>query len=191
MKTLTFLLSTILEFYTMALLLRIWIQWNCCDLYNPLAQFIFRLTQTIVEPFYKISPKIKNFDSASLVVAFLLSVLKVAILFATVNLSVIIWVAGILVLIKTIGILIFWILTAMAIMSWFSQCGKNSANEQLLSQLTDPLLRPIKNLLPLHTGGIDFSQMILVMILYIINVSISEILQITGNLILSSLWTAL
>lgn len=36
MNTLTFLLSTVIELYTMVLLLRIWMQWAHCDFYNPL-----------------------------------------------------------------------------------------------------------------------------------------------------------
>ena len=35
MNTLTFLLSTVIELYTMVLLLRIWMQWAHCDFYNP------------------------------------------------------------------------------------------------------------------------------------------------------------
>lgn len=39
MNTLTFLLSTVIELYTMVLLLRIWMQWAHCDFYNPFSQF--------------------------------------------------------------------------------------------------------------------------------------------------------
>ncbi len=31
MKTLTFLLSTVIELYTMVVLLRVWMQWARCD----------------------------------------------------------------------------------------------------------------------------------------------------------------
>lgn len=43
MKTLTFLLSTVIELYTMALLLRVWMQWARCDFYNPFSQFIVKI----------------------------------------------------------------------------------------------------------------------------------------------------
>lgn len=42
MNTLTFLLSTVIELYTMALLLRVWMQWSRCDFYNPFSQFIVK-----------------------------------------------------------------------------------------------------------------------------------------------------
>ena len=42
MKTLTFLLSTVIELYTMALLLRVWMQWARCDFYNPFSQYVVK-----------------------------------------------------------------------------------------------------------------------------------------------------
>ncbi len=35
MKTLTFLLSTVIELYTMVVLLRVWMQWARCDFLQP------------------------------------------------------------------------------------------------------------------------------------------------------------
>ena len=69
----------------------------------------------------------------------------------------------------------------MAIMSWVSQ-GR-SPIEYVLIQLADPLLRPIRRLLP-AMGGIDFSPMILVLLLYVINMGVAEVLQATGNMLL-------
>lgn len=43
MNTLTFLLSTVIELYTMVLLLRIWMQWAHCDFYNPFSQFVVKV----------------------------------------------------------------------------------------------------------------------------------------------------
>jgi YggT family protein len=58
-------------------------------------------------------------------------------------------------------------------------------NDQLLL-----MLRPIRNLLP-SMGGIDFSPMILVLLLYVVNMGIAELLQATGNVLLPGLWMAL
>lgn len=99
----------------------------------------------------------------------------------------IIWIAAVLILLKTIGSLIFWVLLLMAIMSWVS--GRSPV-EYVLMQLADPLLRPIRNLLP-SMGGIDFSPMVLVLLLYVINMGIAELLQATGNVLLPGLWMAL
>lgn len=44
MKTLTFLLATVIELYTMIMLLRVWMQWARCDFYNPFSQFVVKVT---------------------------------------------------------------------------------------------------------------------------------------------------
>ena len=75
-------------------------------------------------------------------------------LFMVVTFQPIIWIAAVLILLKTIGSLIFWVLLLMAIMSWVS--GRSPV-EYVLMQLADPLLRPIRNLLP-SMGGIDFRR---------------------------------
>lgn len=79
-------------------------------------------------------------DSASLLVAYILSFIKAIVLFKVVTFLPIIWIAGLLILLKTIGLLIFWVLLVMAIMSWVSQ-GR-SPIEYVLIQLADPAAAP-------------------------------------------------
>ena len=188
MKTLTFLLSTVIELYTMVVLLRVWMQWARCDFYNPFSQFVVKATQPIVGPLRRIIPAMGPIDSASLLVAFILCVIKAIVLFMVITFQPIIWISALLILLKTIGSLIFWVLLLMAVMSWVSQ-GRSPV-EYVLMQLADPLLRPIRNLLP-SMGGIDFSPMVLVLLLYVINMGIAEVLQATGNVLLPGLWMAL
>lgn len=121
MNTLTFLLSTVIELYTMVLLLRIWMQWAHCDFYNPFSQFVVKVTQPIIGPLRRVIPAMGPIDSASLLVAYILSFIKAIVLFKVVTFLPIIWIAGLLILLKTIGLLIFWVLLVMAIMSWVSQ----------------------------------------------------------------------
>jgi YggT family protein len=109
MKTLTFLLSTVIELYTMALLLRVWMQWARCDFYNPFSQFVVKITQPVVGPLRRVIPAMGPIDSASLLVAFVLSVIKAIVLFMVVTFQPIIWIAAVLILVKTIGLLIFWV----------------------------------------------------------------------------------
>ena len=180
MKTLTFLISTALELYTMVMLLRIWMQWARCDFYNPLAQFVVKATQPIVGPLRRILPSMGPIDTASLVMAFVLSLIKSMVLFMVITFQPIIWIAALLILIKTIGLLVFWVLLVMALMSWVSR-GRSPV-EYVLMQLTEPLLSPIRRMLP-AMGGIDFSPMVLVLLLYVLNMGMMELLQSTGNML--------
>ena len=188
MKTWTFLLATVIELYTMIMLLRVWMQWARCDFYNPFSQFIGKVTQPVVGPLRRSIPAMGPIDSSSLLIAFILCVVKAIVLFMVVTFQPIIWISALLILIKTVGLLIFWVLLLMAIMSWVSQ-GRSPV-EFVLMQLADPLLRPIRRMLP-SMGGIDFSPMVLVLLLYVVNMGIAELLQATGNVLLPGLWMAL
>ena len=166
MNTLTFLLSTVIELYTMALLLRVWMQWSRCDFYNPFSQFIVKITQPIIGPLRRIIPPMGPIDSASALVALVLSFIKAIVLFKVVTFQPIIWIAAVLIVLKTIGLLIFWVLLVMAIMSWVSQ-GRNPI-EYVMHQLTEPFLAPIRRILP-ALGGLDLSVLVAFIALQAIN----------------------
>ncbi|KAE9798240.1 YggT family protein, partial [Escherichia coli] len=100
MNTLTFLLSTVIELYTMALLLRVWMQWSRCDFYNPFSQFIVKITQPIIGPLRRIIPPMGPIDSASALVALVLSFIKAIVLFKVVTFQPIIWIAAVLIVLK-------------------------------------------------------------------------------------------
>ena len=104
-------------------------------LYNPFSQFVVKATQPIVGPLRRIIPAMGPIDSASLLVAFILCVIKAIVLFMVITFQPIIWISALLILLKTIGSLIFWVLLLMAIMSWVSQ-GRSPV-EYVLMQLAD------------------------------------------------------
>lgn len=120
MKTLTFLLSTVIELYDGRVVTRLDAV-GALRLYNPFSQFVVKATQPIVGPLRRIIPAMGPIDSASLLVAFILCVIKAIVLFMVITFQPIIWISALLILLKTIGSLIFWVLLLMAIMSWVSQ----------------------------------------------------------------------
>jgi YggT family protein len=67
--------------------------------------------------------------------------------------------------------LFFLVLTVLvlgrALLSWFDPGGKTTIG-QLLIQLTEPLLAPIRRLMP-NTGGIDLSPIVLIIGLQIVS----------------------
>ena len=170
MLTLTFLVKTLIELYVMVLLIRIWMQWSRCDFYNPFAQFIVKITQPIVGPLRRIIPSIGPIDTASLLVAFILTILKYLVLLliqvGALSLDPMNLLVGLLSLLKSAGTLVFWVIIIRSLMSWISQ-GR-SPIEYVLMQLTEPMMAPIRRVLP-AMGGIDFSAMIVILILYALN----------------------
>ncbi|CNI15843.1 MULTISPECIES: YggT family protein [Yersinia] len=170
MLTLTFLAKTVIDLYVMVLLLRIWMQWVHSDFYNPFSQFVVKITQPIVGPLRRIIPSLGPIDSASLLLAFLLMTIKypLLVLIQSGSMSVSLYnlLFGVISLVKAAGYLIFWVMIIRALMSWVSQ-GR-SPMDYLLYQLTEPLMAPIRRILP-AMGGIDFSAMVVILILYLIN----------------------
>ncbi len=170
MLTLTFLVKTLFDLYIMVLLLRIWMQWTRCDFYNPFSQFIVKITQPIIKPLRRVIPSIGPVDTASLLLAFILATLKfpleMLIQLGGVSLDPLFLLVGLLTLIKAAGQLIFWVIIIRSLMSWISQ-GR-SPMDQVLYQLSEPLMAPIRRIIP-AMGGIDFSAMVVILILYVFN----------------------
>lgn len=171
MTSIQFLISTVFGIYSFILLLRAWFQFARVDFYNPLSQTIVKLTQPVLAPLRKIAPTIKNIDTASLLAIFILAVLKFPLLnlfgaVVAVSEPLIYLFIGLLSLVHTVGEGIFYVLFAGAILSWFDR--GNSPFQYVLYQLTEPLLAPIRRILP-RTGMIDFSPMVIILILFFIN----------------------
>ncbi len=170
MLTLTFLVKTLIDLYVMVLLLRIWMQWSRADFYNPLSQFVVKITQPVVKPLRRVLPAIGPIDTASLLLAFVLTTLKYPILLliqvGAFSLDPMNLLVGLLSLLKSAGSLVFWVIIIRSLMSWISQ-GRGPV-DYLLVQLTEPLMSPIRRILP-AMGGIDFSAMVVILILYMLN----------------------
>ncbi|WP_435946216.1 YggT family protein [Dryocola sp. BD586] len=188
MQMLTFLISTVIELYVMVLLLRIWMQWARTDFYNPFSQFVVKATQPVISPLRRVIPSMGPLDTSSLLIAYVLCLVKAMVLFQAVSFAPIIWIAALLVLLKTAGLLFFWVMIIRALMSWVSQ-GRSPV-EFVLMQLTEPFMAPIRRILP-AMGGIDFSGMIVILALYALNIGVAELLALSGNMLLPSLWMAL
>lgn len=170
MLTLTFLVKTLIELYVMVLLLRIWMQWSRCDFYNPFSQFIVKVTQPIIGPLRRVIPPLGPIDTASLLLAFILTTLKYPLLLliqaGVLSLDPMNLLVGALSLLKSAGTLVFWVIIIRSLMSWVSQ-GR-SPIEYVLMQMTEPMMAPIRRIIP-AMGGIDFSAMGVIIILYLLN----------------------
>lgn len=170
MLTLTFLVTTLINLYVKVLLLRIWMQWARCDFYNPFSQFVVKITQPVIKPLRRVIPSIGPVDTASLLLAYVLSVLMFTLVFALQS-SVLLFdpvflYFGLVSLVKAAGVLVFWVIIVRSLMSWISQ-GRNPV-DYVLIQLTEPLMAPVRRFLP-AMGGIDFSAMVVILILYMLN----------------------
>ncbi len=178
MNSLHFLVSTLFDLYIMVVILRLWLQLARADFYNPFSQFIVKATQPIVAPLRRVIPSIGSIDMATLLLAYLLCVLKLVTLEAVLTggnfaFGMEFFYLGALSLLKAAGGLLFWVLLIRAILSWVSQ-GR-SPIEYLFNQLTEPMLAPIRRILP-EMGGFDLSVIVLFIVLQFANIVMGDVI---------------
>lgn len=165
MDAMNFLINIAFDLFIIVALLRLWLQLVRADFYNPVSQFVVRATNPLVQPMRRLIPMIGQLDLASLVLALLLGTAKVVTLSAlngfTISPVQIGIFGGLSVLAQALDLL-FWIVIIRALLSWFSR-GYNPM-EAILHQLTEPLMAPLRRLLP-PMGGLDLSAMLLIIII--------------------------
>lgn len=178
MNSMSFLISTAFDLYIMVVILRIWLQAARADFYNPFSQFIVKATQPIIGPLRRVIPSVGNIDLATVLFAYVLCVLKFVILImiasnGAVSFSTDFLFLGALSLVKAAGGLLFWVLLIRAILSWVSQ-GR-SPIEYVFHQLTEPMLAPIRRVIP-AMGGFDLSVLVLFIALQFANILLGDLI---------------
>ncbi|MEF1289527.1 YggT family protein [Vibrio sp. M260118] len=178
MNSMSFLISTLFDLYIMVVILRIWLQAARADFYNPFSQFIVKATQPVVAPLRRVIPSVGSLDLATVLFAYVLCVLKfVALTFIMSNgaaaFDVGFLIFGALSLVKAAGGLLFWVLLIRAILSWVSQ-GR-SPIEYVFHQLTEPMLAPIRRVIP-AMGGFDLSVLVLFIALQFANFLMGDLI---------------
>ncbi|ARP87950.1 YggT family protein [Bordetella genomosp. 9] len=161
-----FLLDTLFTLFGAALVARAWMHAVRMHPFNPVARFIYQATNWLVNPLRRILPARGAIDFASLVAAWLTALVYLLLIWVTslgmiVPLSALPVALGIsfLTVVKWVFNLIVWVTLAQAILSWVNPMAPLMP---LLQTLTDPLLDPIRRILP--RSGIDFSPLVLLVL---------------------------
>ncbi len=173
-EILAYLIQTLLSLYLVAMLLRFLLQLVRADFYNPISQFLVKITNPVVTPLRRIIPGYGGMDLASLLLALLLQVLAIVTLLmlygaGTPNIGLLlVWSA-----LGLVGLLVniyFFALLAMIILSWIAP-GSNHPAIHLIYQLTEPVMAPFRKLLP-PMGGMDFSPILLFILINVIQIAL-------------------
>ena len=156
-----FLIDTLFGFYIAVLLIRILLQLVQANFFNPVCQFLVKITNPVLFPLRRIIPNWGRMDSAALVVAWVVKIialmLVLGILGSGFSVPRLIAVAAVQLLDTTVLILVFVILVKV-LLSWVAPRG-DTPIAPLLYQLSEPVVGPIRRSLP-AVGGLDFSPMI-------------------------------
>lgn len=159
-RALTYLVSTLVDLYVVAVLLRLMLQWVRADFYNPLCQFLVKVTNPPLIPLRRTIPSIGRLDTASVVLATLLETAGL-VLISLINGIAINWPQLLLLAVTKLLMAVLWLnfflILAMVILSWVGGRVRHPIIP-LVYQLTEPVLRPFRRIIP-PIGGLDLSAL--------------------------------
>lgn len=179
---LNFLLETVLNLLTLLFLLRFFVQLFRAPFNNPLTHMIIALTDFAVKPVRRFIPSLKKIDLSTLLLALITQfLLQISLLWLRdFPLSVAgqsAW-SG-LIGMSFLGVLrisldvFFYAILLQVILSWVNP---HTPIAGALNSLTRPILEPIQRILPM-ASGIDFSPIVALILLQMINVSVIRTLE--------------
>ena len=179
---LRYLVQTACSLYLLAVLMRLLLQLARADFYNPISQFVVRVTNPLVLPLRRLIPALGRIDTATVLVALAVQVLGALVTLALMGgpganlMLVIAWSAlGLAALIVNIY---FFAILAMIIFSWIAPHAHHPALA-LLYQLTEPVMSPFRRLLP-PMGGLDFSPILVFVVINVVKIMLSGFAQQLG-----------
>jgi YggT family protein len=162
-SALVFIVNALTSLCLLVLLLRFWLPWLRADFRNPLAQGILKLTSPIVIPLRRIIPSFGRLDTATILVAFVVQyvaiLLILLILEAEPIISIIATTAFVKLILLSLNLFMFAIFVRI-ILSWISPGQYNPATA-IIGTLTEPLLRPMRRIIP-PMGGFDISPIFVI-----------------------------
>lgn len=163
-----FLIQTLLGLYAAIVALRFLLQWVRADFYNPMSQFIVRVTTPVLRPLRRVVPGYAGLDLASLVLVWLVKTVELAAVALVAGLGnplgALVWSIPALVTLF-INIFLFAILIQV-VLSWVNPDPYNPA-VRLLDRLTAPLLEPARRRIP-PISGLDLSPMVVMIALVVL-----------------------
>ena len=155
-----YLVQTVCALYLFAVLLRLLLQLARADFYNPLSQFVVKLTTPVLRPLRRVIPGAWGLDLSSLLLAWLLTAIELGLMAGLLSidfnpLAPVAWAMP-----ELIGLVLNIFLFAViiqAVLSWVNP-GRYSPASAVLDSLTAPLLRPLRRLVP-PISGLDLTPM--------------------------------
>lgn len=183
MTATVFLIQTVFGFYILAVMLRFLLQCVRADFYNPLVQFLVRITNPPLLPLRRIIPGYRGLDLAAVVLAFILQLVEVLLIALLFDRA--LGVGGLLLLavmelLKLLINIYLWGVIIQAVLSWINPDPYHPA-ARVLAQLTAPLLRPARRLLP-PISGVDLSPMLVVVALIFVSLLLQDFLGLLTGL---------
>lgn len=162
-----FLISTVFDLFLFVLIIRLILAWVRANYYQPITQFVVKCTDFLVQPLRKVVPNYKQLETATLILIFLVEIIKFSLIsLLTLGLFRLngLFILAFADVLKLIIQVFFYGIIAQAILSWFMPYSPYQAT---LTQFTSPIMRPFQRLVP-PVGGFDISPIPALIILQLL-----------------------
>jgi YggT family protein len=161
MNALYFLVDSVLTLALYVALLRLLMQWSRADFRNPIAQAVVKITNPLIMPLRRVLPPINKIDTASVVTVLIVTLADVVLMSSVRGFGVpplvLLLRAAALLLATSVLWLYFYAIFLYALMSLIAQ-GSYSPMQPLLTSLCEPILQPIRRIIP-PLAGLDLSPL--------------------------------
>ena len=144
---------------------------------NSIGLYLMPLTNWLVMPLRKLIPSVGRIDSACLLGAYLMVLAKLlllGLLLGSIPPILSLLIGSVLELIGLVLSILVVLIIANVVLSWV---GRGSPTQYMLSEILNPLLAPIKRVLP-NMGPLDLSPLILLIAIQIAQIVLSNIARI-------------
>lgn len=153
------------------IVLRVLLQIVRANFYNPVCQFLYKVTNPVLMPMRKLIPAWRNLDLAGVLLAWLLCAIKLYLLYALDGRH--LGLAGLPLialadLLDFVLMLYFGLILVRVLLS-FVNVDRANPVVPLVYQLADPVLRPIRKRLP-AVAGLDLSPMVAMLVILLARV---------------------
>lgn len=161
MAALLFLIDSLLSLAEFVVLLRLLLQWARADFRNPLLRAIVQISNPLLVPVRRVLPALGRLDTASVVIVVVLALLRAWVpellrLQAPEPLLALALLAA-LQLLRTVLWIYFFSIFLYAMLSLIAP-GTYSPAQALLTTLCEPVLRPLRRLIP-PLANLDLSPL--------------------------------
>lgn len=166
-----FLIQTIFGMYLVAVMLRVLLQLSRADFYNPVSQFLVKVTNPPLIPLRRVIPGFMGIDFAAVVLMLVIKIVEIFLIVLIKGVSVNFLGVVVLSIAELLRLLInvyFFTILIQVVLSWVNPGTYNPA-VSLLYSINEPLLRRARRIIP-PVSGFDLSPIVVIILLQLISI---------------------
>lgn len=165
-----FLVKTACDLYLLAVILRFLLQLVGADFYNPVSQFLVKVTNPVLRYLRRFIPGYRGIDWSSIVLMMLIMLVEISLISLAAS-GMVPALPGLLIsslaqLLRQVTYVFIVAVFIQVLLGWINP-GAYNAVTVILYRLTEPMLKRARRLLP-PAGGIDFSPILVFVVLQLV-----------------------